>query len=117
METVATALSSKLDLTRGEQYWWMILAMAKGRILAKGEGQFLIMTQENEANVSKAEVIIEKAYPEDSAESLISLGLLYQSYELYDDAVNVVKKLNQRYPQNKNIESWLKSLTGFLEIK
>jgi hypothetical protein len=101
---------TKSDLIQGEQYWWTVLAFRKGKILAKGEGQFSIITEEDLEKVIKAERGIKEQYLQESTESMITLAMIYQNYELYDDAVNIFLKLHKKYPQNKNIALYLKML-------
>lgn len=101
---------SKSDLHRGDQYWWTVLAMARGKIFAKGEGQFSVITEESLEKLIQAEREIIKQYPQESTESMVSLAMIYENHELFDDAADIFRKLHEKYPHNKNIINHLKML-------
>lgn len=96
---------TKPALNRGEHYTWTVSAMTGERV-ATGKGEFTILDETRLEKVTLTEKKIKDAFPEDSAERLIKLALTYQHYKLHDEALDILKELNQRYPHNQNIMNW-----------
>ena len=108
VETKETTLTyPKSGLIQGKDYEWIVLAIAKGRIIATGEGGFSILTEASLKELGQDEQAIKQLYPEKTAGRLISLAILYQNYRLFDDAVAILRELRQQYPENENIKNWL----------
>jgi len=116
VETAETNFTvDKSGLIRGEEYCWIVLALAKGKIVAKGEGQFVILTEERLKEVERAEKAIEMQYPQEAPGRLISLAIAYQHYGLLDDAAAILRKLHKAYPENEHIRNWAQALDpGFV---
>lgn len=100
----------RADLTRGLKYRWIVTALAQGQSLAKGQGRFFLLSEEEAQKVSQAEEAIKSGYPEGTTASLVTLALMYQNHELNDEAAEVYRQLHQRYPDNENITRQLKSV-------
>ncbi|MDM8549734.1 hypothetical protein QUF72_06645 [Desulfobacterales bacterium HSG2] len=96
----------KLALNEDEDYIWTVSAMRAGKVLAMGNGEFSVLNKKNLEELIRAEKKIKTAFPEDSAELLISLALTYRHYKLYDEAAEIVGKLERLYPGNQNIRNW-----------
>jgi hypothetical protein len=108
VETKETTLTyPNSDLIRGTDYEWIVLAIAKGRIIATGEGGFSILTEASLKELERDEQAVKQCYPEETAGQMISLAILYQNYRLFDDAVAILRELRQQYPENVNIKNWL----------
>jgi hypothetical protein len=91
---------NKPNLVRGQTYGWNVSAMAGGKILATGQGDFSILGQDRLNEVVQAEKSIQEKYPKDSSELLTALAMLYHGYRLNDEAAEIVRTLYQKYPEN-----------------
>lgn len=102
--------SKKKSLKSGMEIYWNVEALASGKVIAEGGGQFYILDKEKYNNVVLSEQYIDKNYPEGSTEALIAKAMLYKRYQLNDDARAVLLDLRKDHPRNRNIVEHIKSL-------
>ncbi len=91
------------DLIRGRRYKWSVTALAGDRTIAQGGGEFRVLSESQLKSLSAAEKDISKVSGRDTVESRVSITLLYQEYQLYDEAAAAVNNLLRDYPDNVNL--------------
>ncbi len=97
-------------LKNGELYWWTVLAFANNRIIAKGDGQFSLLSRAEIEKIEAAEQTIVRNFPYSETERLLYHAMLYRQYELFDDLTLIVRSIYKKQPKNPTIRQWLKSL-------
>lgn len=100
----------KDGLVLGEEYWWKVRAMSESEVIAKGIGQFHVLTLEDLARLERSERDIKERFSQDSTESRIALAMLYQNYRLNNEAKVILLGLRRKHPRNSNIIRQLKML-------
>lgn len=102
----------KNDLADGELYWWTVLAFSSERIIAKGEGQFSLLSKDELKEMEEKERRISRQCADSEMERMLYLAILYQQYDLLDDSIGILKTLHAEHPENGNIRKWLEVLLG-----
>jgi hypothetical protein len=113
-ETTTTkpqAVCDKADLPRGQEIWWAV-KVVDGPVSAGGGGQFYLLKPEAAAKLEQSEKAIQTRFPKDQMEARIALALLYQKFELNDEARAVLLDLKVKQPKNGNIDKQLTLLQG-----
>ncbi len=98
------------NLKPGEFYHWSLEAMKKGESVEKATGEFKILSTAETNTLKTVKENIQKRFPDDSIEGLLSLNLLYQGHGLHDNAVTVLLKLHKMHPQNSVVVNQLNNL-------
>jgi hypothetical protein len=81
-------------------------------VSAGGGGQFYLLKPEAAAKLEQSEKAIQARFPKDQMEARIALALLYQKFELNDEARAVLLDLKVKQPKNENIDKQLTLLQG-----
>jgi hypothetical protein len=100
-----------------EEYWWTVKALGNGKIVAKGDGRFAVLNEEDLAELSREEKQVVAQCPEGSTERLIFLGLLCKGFDLRDDVRATFLKLHEKYPENENFVLYLEKIDPNFKCK
>ncbi|MEW6266602.1 MAG: hypothetical protein AB1641_26320 [Thermodesulfobacteriota bacterium] len=98
------------ELTPGDRYRWTAAALTGRKEIANGGGEFWVLPAAKLNSRAQEEEKIKKEYGLNSTEGQIGLAMLYQKYEMYDDAAAVMRALLQKHPQNKQMAMQLSLL-------
>jgi hypothetical protein len=99
------------DLEAGQEYAWKVTARGRDSVLAEGAGRFFLLRPAALNKVGQAEKDLQARHGSLEAQaSLTARALLYQKFQLNDEAREVLTKLRQAHPGNTRIIGQLKAL-------
>ncbi len=98
------------SLKSGAPFHWTLEAMKGEKSLEKASGKFRFLSTAETNTLKTVKNNIQKRFPKDSIEGLLSLNLLYQGHGLHDNAVTVLLKLHKMHPQNSVVVNQLNNL-------
>lgn len=107
MTTETSFVSGETVLHHGKAYQWRIAALSGNKPFASGKGRFSVLGKEQVRELEQNENAIKARFPGKTPEHLITLAMVYQKYELADEAVDMVRQVQAYFPENKNIRSWM----------
>ncbi len=97
-------------LESGKSYHWILEAIKEGESVEKATGEFKILSTAETNTLKTVKNNIQKRFPDDSIEGLLSLNLLYQGHGLHDNAITVLLKLHKMHPLNSVVINQLNNL-------
>ena len=97
-------------LSPGQGYHWTIKAMSGSGLLAEGGSWFRVLSEEERAQMAGAVKSVMDRSGKDSAETKLSLALIYENYQLYDLAAEMLRPLATEHPDNNTMALMLEVL-------
>ncbi|MBF0529143.1 MAG: hypothetical protein HQK55_07715 [Deltaproteobacteria bacterium] len=104
------------QLNPGTKYKWTITALNGSKEIARGGSEFWVLSADKAKEKADTEARIRKTSLPDSPEVQIGQVMLYQKYELYDEAAVILQGLVKKYPKNQQMAKQLKLLSPGLTL-